>query len=150
MTVDTTDKTTGEVVELRTAYNYDRNKVSDETGLDCTGDPGFTQQQFAEESDINTIVRRFGLTGEMPSNPSIPVSGDFTSVTDYQTALNSVIAADEAFMALPANIRAEFQNDPQQLMDFVEDGRNRDRAIAIGLIPAPAPPPSPPQEPGKP
>ena len=39
---------------LRTPYNYDTVAASNESGLGCE-DPTLTQQQFAEESDINTI-----------------------------------------------------------------------------------------------
>ena len=52
-------------VFLRTPYNYDVDEVSAETGLACF-DESLTQQQFKEESDINEIVRRFGLTGQTP------------------------------------------------------------------------------------
>lgn len=52
---------------LRTPYNYDMNAAGDESGLRCE-DATRAQQQFKEESDINTIVARFGLTGEMPDN----------------------------------------------------------------------------------
>src|SRR5580765_5072286 len=61
-----------------------------------------TQQHFKDECDINEIVRRFGLTGKLPENVKAPQYGDFTGLSDYQTALNAVIAADEAFMELPA------------------------------------------------
>lgn len=117
---------------LRTPYNYDMDAVSRETGLVCD-DPTRTQQQFAEESDINTIVRRFGLTGELPSQVRVPMEGDFVDVVDYQSALNAVIAADDAFMELPAAVRARFDNDPQKLMEFVADSKNLDEARKLGI-----------------
>ena len=51
-----------------------------------------------------------------------------------------VMAADDAFMALPANIRERFNNDPAELVDFVSDDRNRSEAIDLGLVPPPAKP----------
>lgn len=117
---------------LRTAYNYDMDAASDESGLRCL-DPSLAQQHMAEECDINTIVRRFGLTGELPDNPRVPQSGDFVDVVDYQTALNVVIAADQAFMELPADVRARFNNDPQKLMEFVSDSSNLEEARKLGL-----------------
>lgn len=138
---DVTDPSTGEVVFLRTPYNYDRNAASDASGLLCA-DPTRTQQHFRDEVDINTIVERFGLTGELPSDVRVPVNGDFTeAVTDYQTALNLVIQADDAFMQLPAAVRERFANDPGRLVEFVSDDANREEARKLGLlVPEKAPP----------
>lgn len=126
---------TGEMVPgpfLRTAHNYDMNSASDESALVCA-DPSQTDQSFAEEVDINTIVRRFGLTGELPEDLKVPQSGDFTSITNYQDAMNVVRAAQEAFMEMPAEVRAEFGNDPGRFIAFVENEKNRERAIELGI-----------------
>lgn len=134
--MDNIDRETGEIVTpfLRTPYNYDRDAASVACALDCSGLPSRTQEHFKEEVDINTIVRRFGLTGELPSDVQVPVSGDFTDVTDYQSALNLILAAQAAFDAMPADVRTEFSNDPARFVDFVSDERNRDRAKALGLL----------------
>lgn len=131
-------------VVLRSAYNYDMDEASEASGIDVNVDietgeelPSMTQQSFKEECDINEIVRRFGLTGQLPENFKAPVSGDFTGITDFQSAMNAVIEAQDQFDSLPAVIRAEFKNDPQSLMSFVADDANRDRAIELGLIPKP-------------
>lgn len=124
-------------VFVRSPFNYDMNKASDEAGLSFVGTESATQQQFAEEVDINTIVRRFGLTGKMPENIGFPEYGDFADVTDYQTALNAVRAADESFLTIPAEVRARFHNDPQELLSFLNDGRNKDEALKLGLISLP-------------
>lgn len=123
---------------VRNPYNYDAVVASDECGVDCSGDVPVTQQQFAEECDINTIVRRFGLTGELPENVRVPVSGDFTGVVDFQTAMQAVRRAEADFMELPGHIRARFENDPQRLMAFLENVKNRDEAISLGLVSKPA------------
>lgn len=145
------DSDTGEVLAtkpgpfLRTPFNYDTDEASFQSGLACL-EAGKTMQQFKEECDINTIVERFGITGELPENVRMPLSGDFTeAVTDYQTALNLVRAADEAFMELPAKVRERFSNDPQRLQTFLEDDNNREEARSLGLVvPEPVAPPPPP------
>jgi phage internal scaffolding protein len=120
---------------LRTPYNYDADKVSDETGLSC---PELTlaQQNFKDECDINHIVRQFGLTGELPGKPMSPQYGDFTGVLDYHSAVNAVLAAQDDFMELPAQMRSRFNNDPAQLIDFLGNEENREEAIKLGLIAA--------------
>jgi phage internal scaffolding protein len=121
---------------LRTPYNYDGDKVSDETGLSCP-EPTLAQQNFKEECDINNIVRNFGLTGELPGKPISPQYGDFTGVLDYHSAVNAVLAAQDQFMELPAQMRSRFDNDPAKLIDFLQNEENREEAIKLGLIDKP-------------
>ena len=123
---------------LRTPYNYDTIEASDASGLSCPED-SLAQQHAKDESDINTIVRRFGLTGELPQGVRMPQYGDFTGATDYHSALNAVIAADAAFMQLPADLRTRFNNDAGAFVDFCADDRNRDEAVKLGLVPAKEP-----------
>jgi len=118
---------------LRTPYNYDVDLASDECALTCE-DPSLTQQHQKQDADINTIVARFGLTGELPFADRQPRYGDFTAVTDYHSAMNAVAEAKEDFMSLPADLRARFNNDPAALIDFLAVDANRDEAIKLGLV----------------
>lgn len=117
---------------LRTHFNYDMNLASLQSGLHCN-DETRTQQQFAEEVDINTIVKRFGLTGQLPQNLHVPMTGDFTEVHDYQTSLNMLMEADNAFMQMPADIREQFGNDAGRFVDFASDPKNIDQCRKWGL-----------------
>jgi phage internal scaffolding protein len=118
---------------LRTPYNYDTNAASDESGLACE-EPTLAQQHFKDECDINNILRQFNITGNLPEAPLSPRYGDFSGIMDYHSALNAVIAAEDGFMALPADLRARFQNDPENLISFLDDESNRDEAIKLGLV----------------
>jgi len=145
---------TGEVVTafMRTPYNYDTDKISDETGLD-SGPESRTQQQFAEEVDINTIVERFRVTGEMPPAMNFPQPQEFAETFDFQTAMNVIRQAQESFMELPAKARARFDNNPQKFMEFMNDAENQDEAIKLGLATKkpeePTKPVKPPENPVK-
>jgi phage internal scaffolding protein len=121
---------------LRTQYNYDTNAASNESGLACE-EPSLTQQHFKDETDINNILRQFNITGLLPEQTLSPCYGDFTGIGDYHGALNAVIAAEDGFMALPANLRARFGNDPAQLIDFLNDENNRSEAEKLGLLEVP-------------
>lgn len=117
---------------FKTAYNYDTNAASNESGLVCL-EPTSAQQHFKDECDINYILKNFGIEA-LATNPLTPRYGDFSDVVDYHSALNSVIAAESEFMALPANIRTRFDNDPAKLIDFMENPANRQEAESLGLI----------------
>ena len=125
---------------LRSPHNYDRDAASDETGLSCL-DPSLAKQAFAEEADINTIVKRFGISGEVPQGVETPTYGDFTGVFDFHSAVNVVAAAHESFDAMPAEVRFRFHNDPGAFMDFVHNEANRAEAISLGLVLPPPPAP---------
>jgi len=118
---------------VRNPYNYDMALVSQETGLNCE-DPSLAQQHMKDECDINVIVERFGVTGQLPVAPLEPTYGDFSGVSDYHSAMNAIRASEEAFMALPAKIRAKFDHDPNALLEFLQNETNRDEAIELGLI----------------
>jgi phage internal scaffolding protein len=118
---------------VRDPYNYDKDEVSNETGLKCE-DPSLAQQHMKDECDINVIVERFGVTGQLPVTTLQPTYGDFSGVSDYQDALIKLQQTDADFMALPAAIRARFANDPFELVNFLASEANREEAIQLGLI----------------
>lgn len=97
-------------------------------------DPSLTQQQFVEESDINTMMARFGVTGHMPQSLRMPTYGDFTGVSDYRSAMDIVVRAQGEFMTLPPDVRARFGNDPHQLIAFLENPDNAAEARKLGLV----------------
>lgn len=127
---------------VRNPYNYDSDKLSTQTGLHCK-DESLTEQEHVEEADINYIAERFMRTGEMKQVLHLPTPGDFQGIFDFQTAMNTVAAAKLEFMKLPAKIRTRFENDPAQLLEFVNDKDNLDEAIRIGLVARPEPKPEP-------
>ncbi len=132
-------------VFFRTGYNYDRDAASVESGLECL-DESLTVQSEAEDADINTIVRRFGLTGMLPQNVRVPLASDFIEALDFKDAMNAVRAAEESFATMPADVRSRFGNDPAQFYDFCvaeKDGvlANLEEMRALGLaVPERVPP----------
>ena len=118
---------------LRTPYNYDTDAASNESGLHCE-DASLAQQHFKDECDINNILRQFNITGLLPEATLSPRYGDFTGISDYHTALNQVIAAEDEFMSLPATLRARFDNNPAQLIEFLDNDQNYDEAVKLGLV----------------
>lgn len=128
---------------VRTEGNYDADGLSTETGLRCL-DASRTIQSQKDEADINVIVKNFGITGKMPENVRVPRFGDFEMVGDYRDAIHAVREAEASFMAMPANVRSEFENDPQLFLEFCGDPANLPRMRELGLaVPLPTPPDPP-------
>lgn len=110
--------------------------------IDCSKDVSLTQQSGKDECDINLIVERAKRGADIANlNPHPPMYGDFTSLPkDLRECLVTVRKAEEAFMTLDAVVRRRFENDPSQMMDFLNDPKNRDEAISLGLVKAPVEP----------
>lgn len=92
-----------------------------------------TSTEFKDECDVNHIMAQYVRTGSLTHVAENPRFGDFTDVTDYQTALDKVIEVGESFQKIPSDIRSMFKNDPQLMLEFLKDKKNTDKAIELGL-----------------
>ena len=118
-------------MEFRHAYEREQHK-----GITFT-EPTMTQQQFKDECDTNVIIDRYTKTGVIPEelvNASAGVYGDFSGVGDYMDMQNKLIAARESFDALPSKVRSRFNDNPAELIAFVNDGNNYDEAVKLGIV----------------
>lgn len=99
-----------------------------------------TKQSFRDECDINNLMDNWRATGNMAhTNQTPPVYGDFSDVTDYQTAVLQVQAATEGFASLSARLRARFHNSPEELLAFTSDPENLEACVELGLLEDPDP-----------
>lgn len=135
--------------------SYDRDAHSRANSITFTDDSR-TKQSFKEEVDINTIVRRFNLTGQLPTDVRAPTYADFEDLFDFRDAMDAIRSAQESFAEMPANVRYRFHNDPAEFVDFCSNPDNVDEMIKLGLAvkrpditpdPAPQPEPAPPPAP---
>lgn len=110
-----------ETVFFKTPYNHDTDAEAKRTGLECL-DKSLTQQQFKEECDINTIVKNFKVTGNLPLTNLPPLQDDFDSdeIFDFQSAMNMVIQAKQSFAGMAAEVRDAFNHDPQRYVSQVD------------------------------
>lgn len=139
------------IVKLRQPFGYDADSVSEETGLFCPEET-MTQQNTAEQTDINFIVATFARTGLLPQPAKMPTYGDFTGVSDYREALEMIQTAQDSFNSLPADARAYFDNNPANLLDYLENGPDPQILANLGIadvisIPEPTSPPENPENP---
>jgi phage internal scaffolding protein len=121
------------MTRVKNPITYDRDKNSDLAKFVFVN-PSRTKQSFRDECDINNILRQFNVTGQLPIGSVQPQYGDFSGITDYQSALNAVMAAQDSFLQLPAKLRARFDNDPALFVEFASDEANKDEMKALGLL----------------
>ncbi len=125
----------------------------------CTKEEGKTRQEMKGECDVNKLMSKYHKTGRLPELiKKDPKYGDFSTVPEYQDALNIQIRAQQSFNALGPDVRKQFDNDPAKMLLFVADPKNKDELIKLGLAIKPEikPEPAPvkvkviPDEPAKP
>lgn len=107
--------------------------------IDFKDSPSVVRQEFAFDSDINNILKRYATTGWLvdpssPRNDRKPTYDDWSKAPSYQDSLDIVIKAEEKFDALPVQIRQRFNYNPQALLNFLADPKNYDEAVALRLI----------------
>lgn len=94
-----------------------------------------TQQHFKDEVNINTIMRKAKRSGILPfKGPEDSVFQDLTGITDYKESLDRIIAIDQRFQQLPANIRSKFGNNPDAILKYLQDPNNEKEARSLGLL----------------
>lgn len=108
--------------------------------VDFSQSPSMTRQEFAAEANVNNLLKRYATTGAfydpltMARANRKPLFGDFTHFADFTACQNAIIEAQNAFDALPVEIREKFNYDPGKLIDWLSDDANREEAIKLGLI----------------
>lgn len=102
--------------------------------------PSMADQSFAEESDVNYIMRRMLNTGQAPVSRGPGVFADITEISDLMGAFEIVRTAEKMFQDLPSAVRNKFSNNPLVLEEWLANPANRDEAVELGLMKAPPEP----------
>lgn len=134
------------IKNFRTRYHF-RNKDWPESYATINNEPSLTQQSDIADSEINIIGPKYIKTGIATVTSRKALFGDFTQAPTFADAQQMILAAEDAFEALPAKVRERFDNQTGKLVEFLLDPDNKDQAIKLGLIDKPADPPNNPQAP---
>jgi hypothetical protein len=123
-------------MKFRSAYEKRERK-----GFETQGE-SLTQQHFAKETDIKTIIKKHDRTGII-SHVARGVAryGDYSEINEYREALDKVNSANASFMELPSEVRAYFENDAGQFFEFATNPANDEKMVQLGLKEAPPLPP---------
>lgn len=117
---------------FRTAYSPRKRVVTRILG------ESRTKQSFRDECDINRIMARYQNTGVLEFVQKREARYADVSAVDYQEACNLVAGAQSMFHELPSALRARFDNDPAQLLAFLDNPSNLQEAIELGIVNPPA------------
>lgn len=99
-----------------------------------------TQQHFKDECDINNILKAY--RGKVPASDEPAFFMDCT-VNDLQSAYEIAEDIGSRFDSLDSEVRAKFNNNPLELLEFVHNADNQTAAVELGLLPKPEPAPEP-------
>lgn len=104
-------------------------------------EPTMTIQSEKDNCDINVIMNRYATCGTpLPCRTDgvQPVYADVSELGDYMENYQRCKQAEEMFNALPSALRKELDNNPANLLAFIQNEANRERCVEYGLINKPA------------
>ncbi len=90
----------------------------------------------SDATDPNQLINRWVRTGSVVQPGSEPRYGDFSTHSDYHSALEAIRGAQEDFMALPSKVRQACSNDAGIFLDACANEKGLDALIELGLDPA--------------
>lgn len=127
---------------IRATYPFVRVPVL----LMCDPAEDRTQQSFKDECNINFLMKRYEKTGVLPVGRQTRPQYVDATVINFQSAMERVAEVRGVFSLLDAKTRKRFENDPEQMLEFLADPSNLEEARRLGLV-APEEAPKPVSEP---
>lgn len=121
-----------------------RNRVV----VDCqkaveNGEKTFVEQSHIKEVEINSIVKKHGVSRLALTREAMELRFDDVTTNDFQEAMNLIKRGNDVFQQLSSQERAEFNNSPEQYLDYVHNPENREALIERGWMNPPPPDPAP-------
>jgi phage internal scaffolding protein len=118
------------VYEFYTPYTNRKKPCFFET----TGE-SMTQQHFADESEINNIIRSHDRNGVIEHiHRGNAIYGDFSEITDLSDALVQIQEAQKEFLNIPSEIREKFKNDAGEFFKYASNPDNEEGMREMGLL----------------
>lgn len=100
-------------------------------------EPTMTIQSEKDNCDINVIMSRYATCGTpLPyrTDGVEPVYADVSELGDYMENYQRCKQAEEMFNSLPSALRKELDNNPANLLPFIQDEKNKERCYEYGLL----------------
>lgn len=103
----------------------------------CTinNEPDMAQQQYKDSCDVNNIMKKYEQTGVITHLKAQQGHyADLGAPEDLLDAQMRVIRAQDAFMSLPAELRAKCDHDPSKFLKMLQDGSNDAELRKLGIL----------------
>lgn len=114
--------------------SYGKRRIKVDTHFDEKVLPSKTDASQANECDPNYIMKKFRKTGTITHlAKGIGSYQDVSNIPDLHLAMTQVSQAQQAFDALPSELRRRFGNSPVEMIHFLQDPNNDQEAIKLGL-----------------
>jgi phage internal scaffolding protein len=91
--------------------------------------------EFKDEMDLNNILKKYQSRDIPEALKRQGVFADYSSFKDLGQHLENIQSVQERFDLLPSATREKFQNDPVQMLDFLQDSNNDAESVKLGLKP---------------
>lgn len=121
---------------LSPPFNWYSGRDTSRFALMFDGEEGMsrTSQEMADEVDVNNIMARYVKTGTVPVYMDrTMLDGDLHTMSFHEMQ-NAIAEASSAFNALPAVVRARFDNDPAKFVEFASDKANLAEMKELGML----------------
>lgn len=100
--------------------------------------PSETKQSMKSECDVNDLIKKY--PNMLDNGLSMLQSGQFAGFDDLsllpgdlQDAMDLIEEANSRFMELPSRVRDRFDNNPEQLLEFLSKSENLEESYSLGL-----------------
>lgn len=109
--------------------------------LDYSNCPTLTEQHTAHLSDLNYLMEKYKpdeLAAYLAARNQyrMEILGhDFAAEPSLQDAKNTLYEIKQIFESLPADVKAQFQS-PFQFMKFIDNEKNKETLVRLGLVKA--------------
>lgn len=104
------------------------------SGLDFSDAKALTEQNHKASCDIHNIMKksqREGIVSHLAKHEG--TYNDYAAAPDFTASMNIIAEANSMFESVPAQIRANFHNDPQEFVTFMQDDNNYEKIEKMGL-----------------
>lgn len=81
------------------------DEASDAAAIDCSNDVDHARQEFGPETDVNTILKRFAVTGAVPARRPAQWNTEVDYNLDLQSAIHAVEEVKASYAGLPKELR---------------------------------------------
>lgn len=122
-------------MKFRKRYEDPNNDTARASTRARNDEPSKTQQHHAANCDLNKIMKDYGVTGNLPIIPyPAEAFGEDDLDLDLTSAYERVQTADAYFSQLPSNLRSFFKHSPLAMWAWVNDPKNHDEAVQLGIL----------------